>query len=248
MLRIRKQFGLKFADALSKSPTLVKDLEELRAAGVKIRRVGGHCQAYTMNERKTIYIGTKCKLGYQLIALAHEKVHMVGSPTQNPVPRVTGRQAFIDHCLDCETDCIVHEVVVANELLAAGVKLDDHSLSWVKRFKRGGRAAIRRAIAKATTSNTGEKYPEYYGGWYDDAIKPKDRLPFVPGEREVPSSAETATSPAGQDLLMDTRLKIRLDIPALDAAVESSFTASNKLPVTRSGRVLCPRGCLTCGS
>lgn len=241
MLRIRKQFGNKFADAMSKSPTMVKDLEELRAAGVKIRRVGGHCQAYTMTERKTIYIGTKCKLGYQLIALAHEKVHMLGSPTQNPIPRVTGRQAFIDHCLDCETDCIVHEVVVAKELLAAGVKLDDHSLSWVKRYKRGGRAAIRRAIAKATTSNTGEKYPEYYGGWYDDAIKPKDRLPFVPGARE------NATTPAaGQDLLMDTRLQIRLDIPAVD--VDSSFTTSNKLPVTRSGRVLCPRGCLTCGS
>lgn len=234
MLRIRKQFGAKFADALAKSPTLVKDLEELRAAGVKIRRVGGHCQAYTMAERKTIYIGTKCKLGYQLMALAHEKVHMIGSPTQPPIARVTGRQAFIEHCLECEVDCIVHEVAVAKELLAAGVKLDAHSLSWVKRYKRGGRPAIRKAIEKAVTSNTGEKYPEYYGGWYDDAIKPKDRLPFVAGTQKA-SSVST-----GKDLLLDARMQIRLDLPV----VEETLTPLNKLPVTRSGRILCPRNCV----
>lgn len=234
MLRIRKQFGAKFADALSKSPTLLKDLEEIRAAGIKIRRVGGHCQAYSMPEKKSIYIGTKCKLGYQLLALAHEKVHILGSPTQKPVPRVTGRQAFIDHCLDCETDCIVHEVQAGIELLAAGVKLDDHSLSWVKLFKRGGRAAIRKKMEKAITSNTGEKYPEYYGGWYDEAIKPKDRLPIIAGEKKNSSS-----SPTAQDLLLDTRMKISLDIPSLQS--EAPF----KLPITRSGRILCPRGCVS---
>lgn len=178
MQRIRKQFGAKFADALAKCPTLKADLEEIRSSGVTIRRVGGHCQAYSMLARKRIYIGSSCSLSYQLIALAHEKIHMIDSPTPPPVPGVTGRQSFIEMCLASEVDAICHEVVVAEELLAAGLPVDSHSLSWVKRFRQGGRAAIRKAIESAVTSNTGEKYPEYYGHWYDDAVKPKDRLPF----------------------------------------------------------------------
>lgn len=178
MDQIKRQFGAKFAQALSKSPTLVADLDEIRAAGVRIRKVGGHCQAYSNRDKRAIYIGSRCGLSYKLISLAHEKVHVLVSPTPDPTPGKTGRQAFIDMCLDAETDCIVHEVKVAGELLAAGIKVDKHSLTWVNRFKRGGRAAIRKAIEKSHTSNTGEKYPEYYGGWYDEVVKPKDRLPF----------------------------------------------------------------------
>ena len=70
------------------------------------------------------------------------------------------------------------EVQVVAELIAAGYSVDSHSMKWYRRRKRGGRAAIRKAIEEAVTSNTGEKYPEYYGGWYDEVVKPKDRLPF----------------------------------------------------------------------
>jgi hypothetical protein len=178
MQRIRKQFGAKFADALAKCPTLVADLKAIRAAGVKIRKVGGHCQAYSMLARLTIYIGSRCGLSYKLVSLAHEKVHMLDSPTPSPTPGKTGRKAFIEMCLGSEVDAIVHEVQVVAELLAAGIHVDDHSMKWYRLHKKGGRAAIRKAIEEAVTSNTGEKYPEYYGGWYDDALKPKDRLPF----------------------------------------------------------------------
>lgn len=178
MKAFRKQFGREFADALGKSPTLVADLSEIRAGGVKIRKVGGHCQAYSMLTRMTIYIGSKCKLSYALIALAHEKVHLLVSQTPNPTPRVSSRQAFIEMCLEAETDAIVHEVQVVQELLDASIKVDTHSMKWYRRFKKGGRAAIREAMNEAITSNTGEKYPEYYGGWYDEVVKPKDRVPF----------------------------------------------------------------------
>jgi hypothetical protein len=176
MQRIKKQFGNSFADAIAKCPTLLADLQQIRANGVKIRKVGGHCQAYSMTQKKTIYIGSKCSLSYQLISLAHEKVHVLVSPTPNPVPGRTSRKAFIEMCLNAETDCIEHEVIVVGELLAAGYKVDEHSMSWYRRHQKGGRAAIRAAIEAAVTSNTGEKYPEYYGGWYDEAVKPKDRL------------------------------------------------------------------------
>lgn len=198
MKAFRKQFGRKFADALSKCPTLVADLAEIRSKGVKIRKVGGHCQAYSMLKRMTIYIGSKCKLSYALIALAHEKVHLLVSPTPNPTPRVSSRQAFIEMCLEAETDAIVHEVQVVQELLDAGIKVDAHSMKWYRRFKRGGRNAIRAAMNEAITSNTGEKYPEYYGGWYDEVVKPKDRLPFrqlvAGGEQQVQDDLGGVTS------------------------------------------------------
>lgn len=181
MDKIRKQFGRALADTLAKCPTLVADLEELRQHGVKIRKVSGegkHCQAYSMRKRMTIYLGTHCSIAQKLIALAHEKVHLIVKPTPDPIPRTMGRQEFIDFNLNAETDCIVHEVKVTGELVKLGLKVDDHSLSWLRRYQRGGRPAILKAMRKAVTSNTGELYPEYYGAWYDEAVKPKHRLPF----------------------------------------------------------------------
>jgi hypothetical protein len=177
MQRIRKQFGDKFADALAKCPTLVADLAELRRHGVKIRKVTGHCQAYSNHFHKTIHIGSRCGLTYKLVALAHEKVHVLDSVTPHPLPGKTGRQEFIDMCLNAETDAIVHEVQVVAELIAAGYRVDAHSMKWYRRFQRGGRVAVRKAIESAVTSNTGESYPEYYGAWYDEVVKPQFRLP-----------------------------------------------------------------------
>lgn len=196
MENIRKQFGRKFAETLAKCPTLVADLDELREHGVKIRKVSGegkHCQAYSMRKRMTIYLGTHCSVAQKLIALAHEKVHMIVKPTPDPIPRTMGRQEFIEFNLNAETDCIVHEVKVTAELVKLGLKVDEHSLSWLRRYKRGGRPAILKAMRKAVTSNTGELYPEYYGGWYDEAVKPKHRLPF----HEFSNRAESGT--AGSD-------------------------------------------------
>ncbi|MCC7530395.1 MAG: hypothetical protein IT342_17860 [Candidatus Melainabacteria bacterium] len=181
MEKLRKQFGHELAETLAKCPTLVADLAELRKHGVKIRKVSGegkHCQAYSMRKRMTIYLGTHCSVAQKLIALAHEKVHVIVKPTPDPIPREMGRKEFIEFNLNAETDCIVHEVKVTAELVKLGLKVDDHSLSWLRRYKRGGRPAILKAMRKAITSNTGELYPDYYGSWYDEAVKPKHRLPF----------------------------------------------------------------------
>lgn len=178
MDQLRRQFGDKFVKILSLCPTLVADLAEIRAAGVKIRKLGGRCQAYSNRDKRTIYIGARCSLSYKLISLAHEKVHVLVSPTPDPLPGITGKQAFVDMCLEAETDAIEHEVKAVAELLGANVKIDDHSMMWYRRWRRGGRAAIRRGIEKAYTSNTGELYPEYYGAWYDEALKPHHRLPL----------------------------------------------------------------------
>jgi hypothetical protein len=221
MRRIRKQFGVKFAEALAQCPTLVADLKEIRQNGVKIRRVGGHCQAYSNRDRKTIYIGSRCNLSYQLVALAHETIHVLVSPTPDPMPRITSRQGFIDMCLNAETDCIVHEVRVVAELLAAGYDVDAHSLSWYRRYKTGGRAAILKAMQKAITSNTGERYPEYYGAWYDEVVRPADRVPFH----------RLHGSGAGSD----TRIFLPLIVVA-------------KPRKAARGRDRCPRFCIDCNN
>lgn len=229
MKLIRRQFGDKFADALAKSPTLVADLELLRAADVKIRKVGGHCQAYSMYKKKSIYIGSKCNISYQLIALGHEKVHVLDRITPDPTARVTGRKEFIHMCLEAETDSIVHEVVIAEELLTAGFTVDDHSMKWVRRFRKGGRKAIRTAMNTAIASNTGEKYPDYYGGWYDEVLKPKDRLPvFINVTEELKDRTEAdAEATSGQSLVL---------LPEVEVLSTIQFP-----PVASNGRTLCPR-------
>lgn len=220
MQRIKKQFGSAFADALAKCPTLVADLQEIRQNGVKIRKVGGHCQAYSMHDKKTIYIGSACSLTYQLISLAHEKVHVLTNPTLPPIAGKTSRKVFIEQCLNAETDCIEHEVIVAGELIAAGYKVDSHSLSWYQLYKKGGRAAIRQAIEQAYTSNTGEKYPEYYGGWYDEVLKPQERLPF--------------------HQLHQKQGRIHLQLPSVPSIAQPG------LSLRKGKRDLCPRFCAAC--
>lgn len=234
MNKLRRQFGESFIEALSKCPTLVADLAEIRANGVKIRKLGGHCQAYSNRGKKTIYIGARCKLSYKLISLAHEKVHVLVSPTPDPVPGKTSRQAFINMCLEAETDCIEHEVKVVAELLAARITVDDHSMGWYRRYQKGGRQAIREAMENAHASTTGEKYPEYYGGWYDEAVRPKDRLPFhsLVGDTlpRVTTGGAASLAPdlwrkplfnSGDDICprfraLDCEPPIRLDIPVID--------------------------------
>jgi hypothetical protein len=83
----------------------------------------------------------------------------------------------VDRCLEEETEAIVHEILIVKELMNAGVKVDPKELEWLRRYRSGGRKAIRRALEKTVTSTTGEDYPEYYGSWYDEIVPPSKRLP-----------------------------------------------------------------------
>lgn len=174
---LKRQFGKRLVECALKCPTLVEDIERIRQEGVKIRLVDGPCRAYYDRKKRTIYIGRWCPRNYKLISIAHEFVHAVIRPTIDPVPGVTGRQEFVTRCLEEETEAIVHEISIVKELLLAGVKIDPKELEWLKRYKRGGRAVIMKALQKTITSTTGEDYPEYYGSWYDEIVPPAKRLP-----------------------------------------------------------------------
>ncbi len=174
---LKRQFGKRLVECALKCPTLVEDIERIRQEGVKIRLVDGPCRAYYDRKKRTIYIGRWCPRNYKLISIAHEFVHAVIRPTIDPVPGVTGKQEFVTRCLEEETEAIVHEISIVKELLLAGVKIDPKELEWLKRYKRGGRKAIMKALQKTITSTTGEDYPEYYGSWYDEIVPPAKRLP-----------------------------------------------------------------------
>ncbi len=174
---LRRQFGKKFVETALKCPTLVEDIRKIREDGVKIRLVNGPCRAYYDRTKRTIYIGKWCPRNYKLISIAHEFVHAIMRPTTDPVPGKTGRQEFVDRCLDEETEAIVHEILIVKELLEAGVKIDPLELEWLRRYRRGGRKAVKRALQNTITSTTGEDYPEYYGSWYDEIVPQAKRLP-----------------------------------------------------------------------
>ena len=169
MQRIKRQFGVRFAQMLAASPTLVVDLEEIRRRGVKIRRVRGPCHAESIASEKLIRIGRSCSTLTQLLYLAHESEHVLRGSTPEPSSRTLTRKQYVKMSLDEETQCVMHEIKVSGELIAAGYKLDDNAMTWYRRYRRGGRAAVRRAIAKTIASATDELYPRYYGRQYDEA-------------------------------------------------------------------------------
>jgi hypothetical protein len=177
MRNLRRQFGRRLVETALKSPTLMGDIERIRSEGVKIRLVDGPCRAYYDRRKRTIYIGRWCPRNYKLISIAHEFVHALVKPTVDPIPGKTGRKEFISRCLEEETEAIVHEIMIIKELMKAGVKVDPKELEWLRRYKRGGRKSIKKALEKTITSTTGEDYPEYYGSWYDEIVPPAKRLP-----------------------------------------------------------------------
>lgn len=174
---LRRQFGKRLVEAALKSPTLLDDIALIRKTGVRIRVVDGPCRAYYDRKKRTIYIGRWCPRNYKLISLAHEFVHALVKPTIDPIPGKTGRQEFIERCLAEETEAIVHEIEIVKELMQAGVDVDPKELEWLRRFQRGGRKAVRKALQKTITSTTGEDYPDYYGSWYDEIVPVAKRKP-----------------------------------------------------------------------
>lgn len=194
MQRIRRQFGVRSAEMLAASPTLVADLKEIRRRGVKIRRVGGACHAESVASDKIILIGRNCSRVVQLLYLAHEAEHVLRGMTPDPSPRKMTRRQYVKASLDEETQCVLHEIQVAGELMAAGYKVDDDAMTWYRRYRRGGRQAVRKAIEKAMASATDELYPRYYERQYDEAAGTA-RASAYAGCNPAPTASITPANP-----------------------------------------------------
>ncbi|CAN5526005.1 hypothetical protein BH10CYA1_BH10CYA1_32350 [soil metagenome] len=168
MRLLKRQFGAAFVEALAKSPILVADLEEIRQRGFKIRRVRGR-QFYSIVERMTIYIGRDCHISLQLVNIGHEKTHLVNDrPVVECFLEAIDREAFIEQRIGFETDAGIHEFEIAAELIAAGVPVLWEKHAWLRRYRKGGRAAVLASIRRVEVSTDAHlNYPEYYGQMYD---------------------------------------------------------------------------------
>ena len=171
MRLLKRQFGASFVRVFSLSPTLVADLAECRRLGVRIRLVPGKTEGYTIPSSKVIGIGTRGTRSYRLTALAHEMYHVLyGTAPLETVPKGMTRHRFISLLLEEETNSFVHELKVVHELLSAGVRFGNGEMRWYRRWRRGGRKAIRKMVAESQSAVTGELYPVYYGRLYDEAV------------------------------------------------------------------------------
>lgn len=174
---LERQFGKRFVETAKKLPTFLHVLGEIRINKVRIRQVDGPCRAYYDRKRRTICIGQRCPRNYKLISIVHEYSHALIRTTVDPEPGVTGKQEFIDSCIEDETVAIVTELKCVKDLIKAGVYIDDKELEWLNVYQKGGRRAIRKKLANTITSTTGEDYITYYGAWYDEMIPTHLRLP-----------------------------------------------------------------------
>ncbi len=165
MRRIQKQFGSKFAEMLAACPTLVKDLAELRRRRIKIWRTAGK-DVYSKRGLKLIRIGRNYTLMDQVLFLAHEAQHILRGRTPEPC-KAGARAQYIQRSLNEEVNCILHEIKVLDELKAAGYDITNTDLTFYRKFKRGGRLAVRRALTRTEVAGERIYYPEFYGRQYD---------------------------------------------------------------------------------
>jgi hypothetical protein len=162
--RLKRQFGAPFARAFEKSPTLVGDLKQLREKGISMRTVNG-CTAWSQRPEERFVIGRDCDLGTRLLYFGHEAWHVLRgtSPFGDKDIKRLSRRQYINVSLNEETDCIVHEMHIMEELIAAdAVQFSEDNMKWYRRWRRGGRAAIRRVISKTENAIDGSTYMDQF--------------------------------------------------------------------------------------
>ncbi|MBX9878112.1 MAG: tetratricopeptide repeat protein [Candidatus Obscuribacterales bacterium] len=166
---LSKPLGEKLALIAAKSPVVFDDICTLLRRGVKIEFVKRN-GAYFDQKTKTIYVSTKFSDSHKLLALSHEYAHAVLNPTNNPIPGKTGRKEFILQGFEQEADAVIHELMAAQELKAAGVPIDKATEELLTAYQQSGRDAVLRYIDLSKNSANEEGYIEHFSHWYDETV------------------------------------------------------------------------------
>jgi hypothetical protein len=171
MKNIKRQFGAKFAETLAKSPTLVRDVAEMRKRGIKIRRIRSRNIFHAQHSTKTAYIGPGHVVD-QLSSLGHELTHLLrGKTVVQRFNEAMYPSQFIEAFLDEETTCEMHGTLIVDELLSAGVAIPAQSKHVHRVYKKGGRKQIRFMVECSIVDYTGEYYPEFYRRVYEQQVR-----------------------------------------------------------------------------
>ena len=160
-----KTFDDLFFYFLTNSEVLQEDLRQLKERKIRIRWVADYCKAFTPIFDDDIYISLSCGTSYKLCALAHEAAHKLIMPLPKRIPPGCSKEEFVAICLKCEAHAFAHEAEAMDELITLGVAFNDYSLLFTYHY--GGVEALEQAVGDFVTSTTGQKYREYYEGYYN---------------------------------------------------------------------------------
>lgn len=170
--------GQSVDELVAKSPTLTKNLDELRAAGYQIRfgTPGGGSSI----RGKIITLDPNLKQNPK--ALVQTLAHEVGHAKHPKAIDTRSRQEFLNSMLDDEGAATLMNIQVQREIKANGgpdIGIAGNTGNHAKynaiydTYQRtGDRAKAIRDIGQVfgqgeKTSTTGQAYEQYYGGWYD---------------------------------------------------------------------------------
>jgi type VI secretion system secreted protein VgrG len=171
----------------AESPSLQKDLDQLKKDGweVEYGKEGGGSYADRGGDPKKIVIdGAKKGNPKEAVqSLSHEVGH-----ARNPyTPDYSSKEAYLKGAMADEGAATMNNIQVQREIKASGgpdigisgnsANHSTYNAAYDQYLKDGNAAAARDTIGSKfgaeKTSNTGQTYNDYYGGWYDKTFPPK---------------------------------------------------------------------------
>ena len=171
---------------VAKSPSLQRDLQQLQKDRWTIK-YGPEGSGSTADRRNKIIQIDGSEQGDPLAAtqtLAHE----VGHASYQYKPDYSSKSAYMDGVMADEGAATLNNIKVQREILANGgpnigiagngANHATYNAAYDDFVESGDANAARKAIGRRfcgseITSNTGQSYADYYGGWYDRAFPEK---------------------------------------------------------------------------
>lgn len=138
----KRKFGRAFWKLAEVSPTFMEDLKLLEAAGIEIRLLNKSDIAYFSRKKRVIYVGKWSSHVNKIVSIGHEFVHALLRPTTD-VKEGDDKETWVNERLEEETEAIVHELLILQELVAAGKskhfgkQFSGVGLSWLTIFLGG---------------------------------------------------------------------------------------------------------------
>lgn len=139
-------FGRPFWKLAAASPTFLQDLKLLEAAGIEIRLLRKSDVAYFNTYKRVIYVGKWSSNVNKIVSIGHEFVHALLRPTTH-VQEGDDREVWINERLEEETEAIIHELLILQELIDAGKQkhfgkqFSNVGLGWLTIYLGGDAAA-----------------------------------------------------------------------------------------------------------
>lgn len=183
---VKSGLGESVDSLVEKSPTLQKDLDELKKDGWEIKYGEAGKGSSANREAKVITLDGNLKSNPRetVQVLSHE----VGHAKYPFTPDYSSKGAYVNGTLADEGAATMKNIQVQREIIANGgpdIGIAGNSANhgvyngaYDQYLKDGNAAGARQTIGTQIgigekTSTSGQNYNDYYGGWYDKNFPPK---------------------------------------------------------------------------